>query len=294
MDDAIKGFWVAVATPLGPDGAVDGAALARHADFLLGQGCDGLVLFGTTGEGTSFSGAERLAAVEGLLRHGIGPERMCIGSGCPAIPDTAALTRGALALGLVHALVLPPYFYRDVEPEGLEATFSAIIDQVDDDRLRLTLYHIPQVSGVGIPAVLLPALRQRYGRLVAGVKDSSADFESFRKFRAACPDAAVTVGNESDIGRAVAEGGAGTICGMANIVPGLVRRMFGKDAPEAEMREAVGHMSGPFLAKMKAVLAAQTGEDGWLRVRAPLRPADIAVGERILTALEPNRPAAAA
>ena len=69
-------------------------------------------------------------------------------------------------------------------------------------------------------------LRKRYGALVAGLKDSSGDFKQFQAFRAAAPELAITVGNETDITRAIAAGGAGTICGMANIVPGLVQAMI--------------------------------------------------------------------
>ena len=116
-------------------------------------------------------------------------------------------------------LALPPYFYRDVTEDGLVDAYASLLDQVGDDRLRLTLYNIPQVSGVRVPPGVAARLRARYGRVVAGVKDSSADFAQFRGFRAAAPELAVSVGNEPDIGRALAEGGAGTICGMGNVAP---------------------------------------------------------------------------
>src|SRR5690242_18304537 len=101
MTDGIRGLWVAVATPLDGEGRVDAARLAAHGDWLLREGCDGLVLFGTTGEGPSFSAAERLAALEALLRHGIAPERLALGAGFPATPDAVALIRGMLGLGVV-------------------------------------------------------------------------------------------------------------------------------------------------------------------------------------------------
>ena len=274
MTDAIRGFWVAAPTPLTPQGDVDHALLTRQTQGLFARGIDGIVLFGTTGEGTSFSAAERLATVEALLKAGIAPGRIGLGAGFPAPPDSIALTRSALALGLTQVLILPPYFYRDVTPEGIEDVFSAIFDTVADDRLRATLYHIPQVSGVGIPAAVAGRLRQRFGAVVAGLKDSSGDFPQFQTFRAAAPALAITVGNETDIGRALAGGGAGTICGMANIAPDLVRAMFTDPAAEAAMAKAVGLMQGrAFVPTMKAILAAQTGEAGWQRVRAPLRAA---------------------
>nr|WP_129272666.1 dihydrodipicolinate synthase family protein [Bradyrhizobium betae] len=273
MTEAIRGFWVASATPLATDGSVDSAKLAAHARQLFSKGVGGVVLFGTTGEGTSFNVAERIATIEAVLKAGVAPERIGIGGGFPAISDSIALTRAVLDLGLRHLLYLPPYFDRSVTPEGIEDAFAAIIDGVADDRLRAYLYHIPQVSGVAIPTSVAANLRKRYGKVVAGLKDSSGDFKQFQAFRAASPELAITVGNETDIARAIAGGGAGTICGMANIAPELVKAMIdGKDV-EARMQAAVDIVvkSPSFLVTLKAILAAQTGDAAWLRVRPPLR-----------------------
>jgi 4-hydroxy-tetrahydrodipicolinate synthase len=286
MSDVITGLWVAMATPLDAAGAVDHAALAKHGKWLLEQGCDGLVPFGTTGEGTSFSGAERLAATEALLRAGVPTTQIALGTGCPAIPDTVAMTRESMALGLTHALVLPPYFYRDAPEEGLEDAFAAIIDGVGSDRLRLCAYHIPQVSGVSVPPAALGRLRARYGKVMAGVKDSSGDYNSFLAFRRAAPEIGSLVGAETLIARAAADGGVGTICGMANLVPALVREMFQGPDATARMQAACDTLSGGhFLSGLKAGLAAMTGDAAWRAVRAPLRAADPNRGARIAAAL---------
>ena len=100
MAEAIRGFWVASATPLTTDGQVANAKLAHHALKLFGKGVDGVVLFGTTGEGTSFNVAERLATVEALLKAGVAAERIGIGGGFPAISEAHTLTHGAPGRGL--------------------------------------------------------------------------------------------------------------------------------------------------------------------------------------------------
>src|SRR5271155_3457554 len=124
MQDGIHGFWVASATPLNATGQVDTTLLGDHARSLFARGCDGVVLFGTTGEGSSFSAAERMG----------------LGVGFPAIHDAVGLCRDLLALGLTQVLALPPYFYRDVTEDGLFDAYASLVDQVDNDRLRLTLY----------------------------------------------------------------------------------------------------------------------------------------------------------
>ena len=285
MSDMITGLWAAMTTPLGADGNVDHAALVNHAKFLLQNGCDGLVPFGTTGEGTSFSAREKLSATEALLNAGIQADRIALGTGCPAIPDTVALTRDMMGLGLVHAMILPPYYYRDVSEQGLEDAFAQIIDAVGSDRLRVCAYHIPQVSGVPVPAAALGRLRQKYGKIMAGVKDSTGDFESFRAFRRHAPDIGTLVGAETLIARARDEGGVGTICGMVNLVPHLVRAMMQGHDATAAMTAACAALEAPFIPTLKAILAAQTGDAAWRNVRAPFRPADPARAARIAATL---------
>jgi 4-hydroxy-tetrahydrodipicolinate synthase len=244
------------------------------------------VLFGTTGEGTSFSAAERIATLRALLEQGTAPERLAIGVGFPAIPDAADLCRDVLSTSVTQVLALPPYFYRDVTDDGLFEAYARLINQVGNDRLRLTLYNIPQVSGIRVPPAVAARLRARYGPVIAGVKDSSSDFAQFSAFRAAAPELAVTVGAEFDIGRALAEGGAGTICGMGNVAPDLVRAMFRPNPPVEQMRAACGLVSGPFIALLKSMLAARSGKSGWLSVRAPLRSAALADGTQRLAQLD--------
>ena len=301
MHDVIRGLWVAVATPLDAAGAVDHEALVRHCQGLLAGGCDGVVVFATTGEGPSFAMPERLAAVEALLQAGIPSLRIALGTGGPAIPETVALTRGALALGLMHAVILPPYFFRDATGQGIEDAFAAIIDGVASDRLRATLHHSPLVSGVAVPPAALGRLRARFGRLVAGVLDGTGEIAGFRAFREAAPACGCLVGSAVDIAPALGLGGTGTICAMANVVPGLARALFdgvaGFDAParEAALRAACALLDGPaFIPALKSVLAARSGDGAWRAVRPPLRAADAAAGARIaaaLTAIEARRAA---
>ncbi len=281
--DSISGFWVASATPVDAGGNVDFSLLADHAQFLFDQGCEGLVMFGTSGEGASFTAKERLATMEFLMGRGIPADRLSVGTGFPSIGDSVAATRDALAMGLRHVLLLPPYFYRDAD--GIEDAFAAIFDAVADDRLRAMLYHIPQVSGVPVRPEAVAALRRRYGAVVAGVKDSSGVFADFEAFRHAAPDVPVLIGNEAEIGRAAELGGAGTICGLGNAVPGMVRAMFTDPGSADAMRQACALFSGPFVPTLKAAMAAMTCNAAWSRTRLPLRPADPAVGQRVAEAL---------
>ena len=211
--------------------------LTTHSAWCVGD-ATAWVLFGSCGEGPSFSIAERLAAAEAVLRAGVDPARLGMGTGCPAIADTVALTKGMLSLGITRTLLLPPYYFAGMSAEGIEDAFAAVLDGVADARLSACLYHIPQVCGVPVPAAVLGRLRTRYGATVSGVKDSSGDFEAFLGFRAAAPDVAALVGAEVLIGRAVAAGGPGD-----DLRHGEPRACTGTPAvPRA--RRAAGHRTG--------------------------------------------------
>src|SRR5438105_10528596 len=106
----VSGLWCAMLTPLNAAGDVDGVRLARHAHALLAQGVDGVAPFGTTGEGQSFSMAERLAGTDALLAAGISAHRVVAATGCAALPETIALTRHGVQSGCAACLVLPPFF----------------------------------------------------------------------------------------------------------------------------------------------------------------------------------------
>ena len=152
MTDRIRGVWCATLTPLDASGAPDARVLAAHVERLFAAGVDGIALFGTTGEGQSFSVAQRRRGLDALLAAGIPPQRVVAGTGCAAIADTIELTRHAVGAGCAGALVLPPFFFKGLSEEGIYASYARLIEGVADARLRLYLYHIPQVTCGAHPA----------------------------------------------------------------------------------------------------------------------------------------------
>src|SRR5215469_12529053 len=107
-----RGIFAASLTPLTLDLMIDHAAFLRHCRWLLRHGCHGIALFGTTGEGPSFSLAERSEALERVIAGGIPPAALMIGTGCSALGDTVELTRHAVELGCPGVLTLPPFFFK--------------------------------------------------------------------------------------------------------------------------------------------------------------------------------------
>ena len=269
----VRGLWCALLTPLDGYGRIDPIRMSAHAQALLAQDVDGVAPFGTTGEGPSFSVAERRAGLEALLGAGIAPARLLAATGCAAATDTVELTRHALDSGVRCCLVVPPFYFKDVDDDALFAFYAALIDTVADPRLRLYVYHIPQFSGVPVSAGMLGRLADAYPGVVAGVKDSSADWTHTERLLARVPRLDILVGHEPHVPRLLRAGGAGTICGVANVYPSIVKALFAADvraADEARVQRFIDILFRyPFLPAFKAIVAAQTRDSGWCAVRTP-------------------------
>lgn len=272
----IRGLWCATLTPLGRHGNVDHARLASHVQQLLTKGVDGVVPFGTTGEGPSFSVTERCEALNALLAANVRPDRLLAATGAAAFTDTLALTRHALESGCPRCLILPPFFWKPLTDEGLFRYYARLIDAIGDTRLRVYLYHIPQLSAVAIRPEVVARLSAAYPGIIAGVKDSGGDFEYTAELLEHAPRLSILVGHEPHLTRLMRAGGTGTICGIANLFPALIAALFEPDATaddETRVRACLDIvLHYPFVPAFKAIRAAQTGDSAWLAPRPPLLP----------------------
>ena len=288
-DAPVHGLWCAMLTPLDASGGVDHGMLVAHAKSLLARGVEGVAPFGTTGEGQSFSVAEREAGIDALLAAGLTGDRVVAATGCAALPETIALTRHGVRAGCAACLVLPPFFWKDATDEGLFAWYAQVIEAVGDPRLRIYLYHIPQVSGTPLSVDLIARLAAAFPGVVAGVKDSAGNWDNTQALLDRVPQLAILVGHEPHLPRLLRGGGAGTICGVANVFPALVRALFSPDVTAADEQRIVTFIEiafrQPFLAGFKALLAEQTRNAAWRAVRAPLLPLPADSRRSLLAAL---------
>jgi len=285
----VRGLWCAMLTPLDRDGGVDHPRLVDHARRLLARGVDGLAPFGTTGEGQSFGVGERAAGLSALLSAGIPAAKLVAATGCAALSETITLTRHGVQSGCAACLVLPPFFFKELSDEGLYAWYSRLIDAVGDNRLRVLLYHIPQVTDVPLSVDLVARLAEAFPRIIVGVKDSSGDLANTQALLARVPQLAILVGHEPHLPRAVRAGGAGTICGVANTYPAIVRALLSPNVTQADEERIATFLDivfrQPFLPAFKAIVAAQTGDAGWHAMCPPHLPLDEGERRTLLAAL---------
>lgn len=272
----IQGLWCATLTPVTAAGAIDHKRFAAHVHHLFAQGVEGIAPFGTTGEGQSFSVAERREGLEALLAAGIPAARIVAGTGCASLTETIELTRHAVSVGCTGCLVLPPFFWKEPGEDGLYAWYARLVEGVADPRLRVFLYHLPQVSAVPLSLDLVARLATSFPGIVAGIKDSEGNWEHTKALLTRVPQLTVVIGHEPDLPKLMRAGGAGTICGVSNVYPGLVRALLSPNvtaADEARIAKFIQVLfSVPFLAGFKSIVAERTGDDDWRNVRPPLVP----------------------
>jgi 4-hydroxy-tetrahydrodipicolinate synthase len=269
----MQGVLAPVLTPFDSQLNPDPGRFVSFCRKLLDDGCAGLVPFGTTGEANSLSVEERERLLDALLEGGVPAEKLLPGTGCAALPDTVRLSRKAARAGCAGVLVLPPFYYKNPSEEGLYRSFAQAIDRTGEGRLRVYLYHIPQVSQVGIPLRLIERLLKAYPGVVTGIKDSSLELENTRAMLRAFPGFEVFVGTEKFLLATLREGGAGCITAIANVNAPAISCAF-RERTEERQREIdavrVAFEKLPMIAALKEAVARRTGDAGWRAVRPPL------------------------
>lgn len=277
---AISGLLAAVASPINDKMRCDNRLLEQLCRALLKDGCDGLALFGTTGEGPMFHIDQRIAALDHLVEAGIPPAKIVVSASAMTVPDIAALARHATDIGCAGILLMPPFFFRErISDDGVFRFYATAIEQIARPGLKLFLYHFPAMTGVPINPAIVRRLIEHFPANVVGIKDSGGDWDFTATLLTRFSSLAILTGTEVDVPRLLAAGGAGTICGLANVIPGLMRRMFDEPTLSARRRyiplihtfDAI-LTRGPYICCLKAMIAADNHQPDWLRVAPPLIP----------------------
>ena len=279
----IRGLIAPILSPFTDDLSFDQITYNKLAKNLLGSGCAGLTPFGTTGEALSIGVEDRKRALDGLIASGIDPSVLIPGTGLCNLSESVALSQQAVDAGCEGVMVLPPFYFKDVSDEGLLHYYEEFIDRVNRDNLRIYLYHIPQVSGVGLSIELVDALREKYPTIVVGIKDSSGDWGNTKNLLD-MEDFIVYPGSELQLVEAMKMGAPGCISATANLnsrrISGVIKhcedenwdKAAASHEPVIQTRLVFQNYS-PIPAQ-KALLAQITRQESWRNVRPPLMSLD--------------------
>ncbi|MFJ4815191.1 4-hydroxy-tetrahydrodipicolinate synthase [Streptomyces sp. NPDC088801] len=276
----------AMITPFTASGTLDLDGAQLLAAHLVGNGCDGLVLSGTTGESPTTTDAEKSALVA-AVREAVGDRaKVLTGIGTPDTRHTTELAREAEKAGADGLLVVSPYYSRPPQ-DAIEAHFHEIADATG---LPLMVYDIPARTGSRVEPETILRLAE-HPRIVA-VKDCSSDFLGAQKVLARTGLAYYAGCDEHNLAL-YAVGGTGYVSTVANVIPDHLRAVLdafdaGDTARAARLQqraiplvEAIMSAGLPGTVTAKALLNALALPAG--PVRAPLRPAPPATADTLLS-----------
>ncbi|MFF9145177.1 4-hydroxy-tetrahydrodipicolinate synthase [Streptomyces sp. NPDC014861] len=260
----------AMVTPFTDSGALDLDAAGKLAARLVGEGCDGLVLNGTTGESPTTSDAEKTALVR-AVREAVGPAPALVaGVGTADTRHTVELARQAEAAGADGLLVVTPYYSRPPQ----DAVAAHFLKVADGTGLPVMVYDIPGRTGTRVEPGTMRRLAE-HPRITA-VKDCSYDLLAAARLIAETPLALYSGCEELNL-PLYAVGGAGCVSTVANVAPrqmaapldaydagdtALAARLHARTLPLVERMMAAGL---PGTVTVKALLGGT--------VREPLQPA---------------------
>ncbi|WP_369270274.1 4-hydroxy-tetrahydrodipicolinate synthase [Streptomyces sp. R11] len=279
----------AMITPFTEAGSLDLDGAQRLADRLVTEGCDGLVLSGTTGESPTTSDAEKSDLIR-AVREAVGDRATVVaGVGTFDTRHTAELALAAEKAGADGLLVVAPYYSKPPQ-DAVEAHFREIADAAG---LPLALYDIPGRTGTRIEPETLIRLAE-HPRIVA-VKDCSFDFLGTQKVLARTELAYYAGCDEHNLAL-YAVGGTGYISTVANVVPSQLRAVLDAfEAGDTPVSARLQQRATPLIESMMAAglpgavtAKALLNELGLPAgpVRAPLRPAGREAVDGLLAAYE--------
>jgi 4-hydroxy-tetrahydrodipicolinate synthase len=172
----------AMVTPFDDGGALDLDAAASLARWLADHGSDGLVVAGTTGEGSVLTDEEKLDLFRAVTEAVTVP--VVAGTGSNDTAHTVELTRKAAGVGVAGALVVTPYYNRPSQA-GIGAHFRAVATTNRD--VPILVYDIPVRTGRKVSNEVLVGLTRDVPNVV-GVKDAAGNPASSAQLVAATPD----------------------------------------------------------------------------------------------------------
>ena len=221
--DGLTGVLVALASPQTRDGEVDRPGVERLVEHVIGGGVNGVLALGSTGETASLDEPARRAVLDAVVAATRGRVPVMCGVAQSQLSTAIAEVEAAAGAGADAVLVAPPFYY-PTDQHGVLSFYRAVAERAS---LPVLVYNIPQFTKVAVdPATVATLAREG---AIQGIKDSSRDFEYFEGVCIATrelPAFRVFTGSDTMLVASLAAGGAGTICGAANVAPAWVVRIF--------------------------------------------------------------------
>lgn len=277
------GVWTDVLTPLQADLGIDEVKLCAHLRNLSAKGLEHFVLFGQAGEGTSFSGDEKLSAVAHVIAAGVASTDILLGVQSSSFSEAAQFVRKAHALGVRRFLLSAPQYGLPFSHVALFDYFDHLIKQVNLSDWQLFVH---QLSGSNhasdLPEATLADLRKVYPQIFVGIVDQDLHVNhTVDLMRAFGTELVIASCHEPNLSLLKP-----TVCvsALANVIPNIMQHLLANEAHEQATKIAGMKVAKPDdrvvelttllgdyppIATMKLLLSQHYRMESWESVRPP-------------------------
>ena len=281
MSSPLKGVYAASLTPLTKSLEPNIPELVNHVKWLLKSGANGVALLGSTGEANSMTIEQRLRIIKACGKQ-LPKEKLMIGTGSCALQDTVKLTKKSIDEGIFTVLVIPPFYYKPQSDESILRYFSELVSCLEEPKLRIIFYNFPKLSGYNFSINILKKLKQEFGEIASGIKDSSSEWENIVSMVKNINDFKVYAGTETFLLDTLNIGGTGCISASANFTSIECHKVFQAwDVREEDIaKEAQNKLSKlrkileihPFIPCLKCLFYNHTNLETWKNMLPPFYP----------------------
>ena len=208
-----EGMASAIITPLNEKG-IDYELFAKLVEWQIAEGIDGIVVCGTTGEGSTLTDEEHKNAIEFMVKQVAGRVPVIAGTGSNDTAYAVELTKHACQMGVDGVLTVTPY-YNKATQKGLIKSFTAIADA---STVPVILYNVPSRTGVNIAPKTVLELSKHPN--INAVKEASGDISQIAEIAHLCGDNInIYSGNDDQVVPIMSLGGKGCISVLSNLLP---------------------------------------------------------------------------
>ena len=214
----IQGIYAASLSVFNEDLSLNIERTIKHADFLIDNGCHGVVLMGSTGQSQLISISEKIKLINNLSTSK-NIKKFIIGTGLNSLLDTINLIKISLSLNLNNFLIMPPAYYKYKDKDVINY-FTKIIDNTKN--CKIILYNYEKLSGYKFSLDCVLELKKKYPQQIIGIKDSSNNI--YREYKK--KDLSLLVGSENKLLNSLEIGCDGIISATCNVTSKISRKVY--------------------------------------------------------------------
>jgi len=214
----IKGIYAASLSILDSNLALNVKKTINHAENLIDQGCNGVAVFGSTGQAQLISISEKIQLINKLSDSKY-KEKFILGTGLNSLSETINLIKIAMSLKFNKFLIMPPAYYKYGDEEVI-SFYSRIIEKFPTS--KIIIYNFEKLCGYKFSIECVEKLVSKFPEQIVGVKDSS--YNLFEKLK--IENFSILPGSEVKLLKGLEIGCSGIITATCNVTAPLARKVY--------------------------------------------------------------------